>query len=103
MHDRHSFIVRMSVKPSQVPEVLMALETDSVCHSDPLNGIVLCCAKTPIKLPAIGSKVVLRAPPAWKTPERVFGPVTPAWTLMTHIKRTLDPGDVFNPGRMFIL
>ena len=42
-----------------------------------------------------------RCPAEWKRRLRVWGrPVDPL-DLMRHVKKTLDPKNVFNPGRLF--
>ncbi len=66
-----------------------------------MNGIAWRAEYEPVDESQTYPTIYLRAPKKFKTPERVFGKPTPAWELMAHIKRTLDPDDVFNPGRMF--
>lgn len=47
-----------------------------------------------------GSFVVARMPPAWRNAGApVWSPVLGELRLMEGIKRSLDPGNVFNPGR----
>jgi FAD/FMN-containing dehydrogenase len=48
-----------------------------------------------------GNLTIRRCPPAWKRTLRVWGRPTADRDLMRHVKRTLDPADVFNPGRLF--
>ncbi|CAN5262895.1 FAD-binding oxidoreductase [soil metagenome] len=104
------FIAKITMKPSQVAEyVTLQPEFNSIpdeswpwFEAETQNGIVWFYCQHPVELPKIGHPVIYRAPAAWKTPERVFGKPTPAFGLMRHIKRTLDPDDVFNPGRMFV-
>jgi glycolate oxidase FAD binding subunit len=95
------FLTRIAMRPSQVPEWIAKLPEALVVHVEAFNGIAFVGHAEPWDGPSIGNRVVLRAPAAWKTPERVFGPRTPAWDLMAHIKATLDPEGVLNPGRMF--
>jgi glycolate oxidase FAD binding subunit len=45
--------------------------------------------------------VLRRCPPDRKKDLPVWGPPPPAWDLMRHVKTTLDPDGVFNPGRLF--
>ena len=95
-----TLVAKITMKPSQVLEYVTQFSGVNL-SVELLNGIVHITGPEPIDLPSFGAVIVQRAPTAWKTPERVFGPPTPAWQLMRHIKRTLDPDDVFNPGRMF--
>ena len=44
---------------------------------------------------------VRRCPTEWKTAATLWGTPPAGWELMRHVKRTLDPDDVFNPGRLF--
>ena len=48
-----------------------------------------------------GLVTVPHCPTAWKTELPVWGRPTADRDLMRHVKKTLDPGDVFNPGRLF--
>lgn len=48
-----------------------------------------------------GSLSVRRCPPSWKTELPVWGEPRGDRNLMRHLKRTLDPNTVFNPGRLF--
>ena len=50
---------------------------------------------------ADGNFAVTRCPPAWKKSLPVWGTPGGDRELMRHLKRTLDPGSVFNPGRLF--
>lgn len=47
----------------------------------------------------VGGVVVRRCPPAWKRSVAVWGPPSPERAFMRHVKATLDPKDLFNPGR----
>ena len=44
---------------------------------------------------------IRRCPPAWKKTLPVWGRPGSDRELMRHVKRTLDPMNVFNPGRLF--
>ena len=79
-----------------------------------LNGIVwiLPEADFPFRplepwLSTVGGNSVLRCCPSlWKRDKgvfanRIWGKPGGDRELMKHLKRTLDPGDVFNPGRLF--
>ena len=48
---------------------------------------------------ADGRYVVRRCPPAWKKEVRVWGRESGDRALMRHVKATLDPKNLFNPGR----
>ena len=50
---------------------------------------------------ANGGATVLRCPSAWKKSLPIWGPDNPERELMKTVKRTLDPGNRFNPGRLF--
>ncbi|MCZ2340335.1 MAG: FAD-binding oxidoreductase [Bacteroidales bacterium] len=50
---------------------------------------------------ALGSVVLRRCPAAWKTVLPFWGPIHNTQALMRTIKATLDPQDLFNPGRMW--
>jgi len=45
--------------------------------------------------------LIRRCPTEAKKSLPVWGKPTPDWELMRHIKKTLDPDNVFNPGRLF--
>ena len=92
------YLISLSIKPSEVQGYLEEQSSRFAC-GEFLNGIVWVKDNAPI--PSSRPFIVYRAPTNWKTPERVFGKPTPAFELMRHIKRTLDPDNVFNPGRMF--
>lgn len=47
-----------------------------------------------------GALTILKCDDAWKVELNVFGPATPAWTIMRGLKQSLDPAGVLNPGRM---
>ena len=49
----------------------------------------------------LGTLIVRRCPTEWKKSLPVWGKQPPAWELMRHVKKTLDPDNVFNPGRLF--
>jgi glycolate oxidase FAD binding subunit len=85
------FIGKASVLPSQVAEFANRCNRDgALVHSQPLNGIVWLHAEE-----RPGPEFVLRR-----------GATKPAkagadWELMKHVKATLDPDNVFNPGRLW--
>ena len=48
-----------------------------------------------------GNLTVRRCPVAWKHSLPVWGKPGSDREMMRHVKRTLDPKNVFNPGRLF--
>ena len=48
-----------------------------------------------------GSLTIVRCPTAWKKSLPVWGKPGSDRELMRHVKQTLDPKNVFNPGRLF--
>lgn len=97
-----SFVRKTSVRPSQVAEVLASAEgkTDLI-HAHALSGIVWLHSSAESTLAIPGTVVTRTAPAEWKTPERVWGKPASDWSLKAHIKQTLDPGNVFNPARIW--
>ncbi len=86
------FIGKASVRPSQIAEFANRFNRgEALIHAQPMNGIVwLHADERP------GPEFVLRR-----------GATKPAkagadWELMKHVKKTLDPDNVFNPGRLFV-
>jgi glycolate oxidase FAD binding subunit len=82
------FIGKLSVPPSKVAEAVIQLPTGAIVHAHALNGVIWVHADAPVPgcEPRRG-----RAPrPA----------PSPAWELMRQVKKTLDPDNVFNPGRL---
>lgn len=49
-----------------------------------------------------GILVLQRFPAELADAETVWGPPRGDWTLMRHLKRTLDPANLWNPGRHFL-
>lgn len=84
------FIGKASVRPSQVAEFANRVNRDgALVHAQPLNGIVWLHSESP------GTEFAIRR-----------GATVPAkggadWELMKHVKKTLDPDNVFNPGRLW--
>jgi glycolate oxidase FAD binding subunit len=89
------YIRKASMLPSRIAEEL-SRATPSLLHAHALNGIVWRHDSDT----ADGS-VVRRCPIDAKKSLSVWGAMPPAWDLMRHLKRTLDPDNVFNPGRLF--
>ncbi len=83
------FIGKISVPPSRVAEAVTKLPADALVHAHALNGVIWVHADAPVA----GCEARRgRAPRAVQPP---------AWELMRHVKHTLDPDNVFNPGRLF--
>lgn len=97
-----TFVRKVSVRPSQVAEVLASAEGKAeLIHAHALSGIVWLHSTTENTLAIPGTVVTRTAPAEWKTSERVWGKPASDWSLKAHIKQTLDPGNVFNPGRVW--
>jgi glycolate oxidase FAD binding subunit len=101
------FILKASVPPSRVAEFLAAPFTGLV-HAEALNGIVWLHGDETQLAGLEGHAAALGGNAVWRRclTERkrtlpVWGRRPDAWDLMRHVKRTLDPNDVFNPGRLF--
>ena len=112
------FVWKASVPPSTVAEVArtVSLRVQYLVHAEALNGIVwfhdpdgydpssadstLSWMEQRITA-AGGSYVMRRCPTEWKRQLRVWGRPTGDRDLMRHVKRILDPNNVFNPGRLF--
>lgn len=111
------FVWKAAVRPSRTAEFCAAaagLSADLSVRAEGLSGVVsgtiaadLTEAAAADMLRALtalagdGSVVVRRCPPAWKAALPVWGRPAGDAALMRHVKRTLDPNDVFNPGRLF--
>jgi FAD/FMN-containing dehydrogenase len=101
------FVWKANVLPSRVAAFIAGEAVgDTLVHAHGLNGIVWLHAPVDRKPESAagfgGALVTRRAPVEWKTPGRVWanhprGDVE----LMRDVKRTLDPNNVFNPGRLF--
>lgn len=90
IHPESKIISKATVKPSRVAEMLLSANREGVAlHAQPLNGILwqhsTVTPATEWSIRRGGTS------PAKNSPER---------ELMKHIKKTLDPNDVFNPGRL---
>ncbi len=89
------FIGKRSVLPSKVAQELTHTPPGLV-HAHALNGIIWFHGGQP----STGT-VVRRCPPDQKEYLAVWGNAPSSWELMRHVKQTLDPDNVFNPGRLF--
>ena len=99
-----TFVRKASVRPSQVAEVLSRAEgKGDLIHAHALSGIVWLHSTADSTHTVPGTVVTRTAPAEWKTSERVWGKPASDWALKAHIKQTLDPGNVFNAGRVFAI
>lgn len=83
------YIGKLCVPPSKVAETVAQLPAGALVHAHALNGVIWVHGDAPVAgcVPRRG-RAPSDAPP-------------PAWELMRHVKHTLDPDNVFNPGRLF--
>lgn len=112
------FAFKANVRSSRTAEFLNAAAKcpELVLHAQALNGIVHGRSVESIPLERTkaiaaslgtlaaeygGNFTVCRCPAAWKSGLPVWGKPGPDHELMKHVKRTLDPRNVFNPGRLF--
>jgi glycolate oxidase FAD binding subunit len=93
------FIRKLSVLPSQTAETvrMLAIETPGLIHAHALTGIIWLHDGERFPVEA----VIRRCPTEAKKSLPVWGKPPAGWELMKHVKKTLDPDNVFNPGRMF--
>ena len=91
------FIGKLSVLPSKLADAVVKLPSESLVHAHALSGVAwVHSAET---LPE--GATVRRCPTERKTSLPAGGQEPSSWELMRHVKRTLDPDNVFNPGRLF--
>jgi glycolate oxidase FAD binding subunit len=90
------FIGKRSVLPSKLAAELPAGQA-FLTHAHALSGVVW--THSDESLPE--GAVVRRCPAERKKSLPVWGAPPSSWELMRHVKRTLDPDNVFNPGRLF--
>jgi glycolate oxidase FAD binding subunit len=108
------FVFKATVRPGETARFCNAAGVYVRAHA--LNGIVYGYSDYPVshdgatplaKLLADtaaecgGTLTVPRCPVEMKKSLPVWGKPSPAWELMRHVKKTLDPDNVFNPGRLF--
>lgn len=101
-HPESRFISKISVRPSQLAQTAQALASqkpEAILHAHALNGVVWFHDR--VEHQGNSQIVIRRCPPERKKSLPIWGQPRPDWGLMRHIKRTLDPDDVFNPGRLF--
>ncbi len=95
LHHESRYIRKTSVLPSKVAEELAKSPTGLV-HAHALSGVVWHHGEGPSD-----GAIIRRCPNEAKKTLSVWGKPTPDWELMRHVKKTLDPDNVFNPGRLF--
>ncbi len=83
------FIGKVSVLPSKLADAVLKLPPGALVHAHALSGVVWLHSVEGLPEGA----TVRRGAGASKPPA--------AWELMRHVKKTLDPDNVFNPGRLF--
>jgi glycolate oxidase FAD binding subunit len=96
MRPESRYVWKASVLPSKVAEELRKLPAGLI-HAHALNGVIWMHDVESFPEDA----VIRRCPVERKKSLPVWGKPAPAWELMRHIKKTLDPDNVFNPGRLF--
>ena len=112
------FVIKANVRPSALARFANAAaeSNDYRIQSQALNGILTASTVMDMsfekallevnRLAAIaaecgGNLTIRRCPASWKSRLPVWGRPGPDRELMKHVKRTLDPKNVFNPGRLF--
>jgi glycolate oxidase FAD binding subunit len=112
------YVWKAGVLPSKLAEVVRAvpIHLPSLVHASALNGIIWFHAPEGFgaadhdKLPWMEQRlavsgqhhyVMRRCPVEHKRTLRVWGRPTEPLDVMRTVKKTLDPDDVFNPGRLF--
>jgi glycolate oxidase FAD binding subunit len=111
------YLWKAGVLPSKVAEVVrsVVIHLPGPIHASALNGIMwfhspesfgpgdhdtLSWMEQRFAVAGLHHYVMRRCPTEWKSKLRVWGrPVDRE--LMRTVKKTLDPDDVFNPGRLF--
>lgn len=88
------FISKLSVRPSLVADTLPRLP--GLVHAHALTGVLWTHADD-----AVDGAVLRRCPVELKKARPVWGVPRGDWEMMRHLKQTLDPRNVFNPGRLF--
>ncbi|WP_439623693.1 FAD-binding oxidoreductase [Gemmata sp.] len=88
-------IRKATVLPSKTAEALVKLP-EGLVHAHGLTGVLWYHGDA-----AVAGSAIRRSPPLTKKAAPVWGTPTPDWELMRHVKKTLDPDNVFNPGRLF--
>lgn len=89
-------IGKVSVQPSQVASAVVGISSGLV-HAHALNGVLW----THDVEPVLDGTILHRCPTDRKKTLAVWGRPSAGWHTMRTVKRTLDPDNVFNPGRLF--
>jgi glycolate oxidase FAD binding subunit len=110
------FIWKAMVPPSQLANLVhtVPLKVPYLVHAHALNGVAwvhvsdehhpdlaTLCGMEQRLTAGGGNYVMWRDPSEMNHQLRVWGRETDAWNLMRHVMTTLDPNNVFNPGRLF--
>ncbi|MCS6866468.1 MAG: FAD-binding oxidoreductase [Gemmataceae bacterium] len=90
-------LAKLSLRPSELAGWLTHNAPRGLLHAHGLNGIVWLHDPEPLPQEAI----LCRCPPTMKRERFVWGKLPASWDFMKHLKQTLDPDNVFNPGRLF--
>jgi glycolate oxidase FAD binding subunit len=103
------FVFKANVRPSQTAAFCNCAASIYVpVQAHALNGIVI--GHSPDRMMKLmtgeaekcgGNIVIRRCPTSWKKDLPVWGRPTNDRELMRRVKQTLDPRNVFNPGRLF--
>jgi glycolate oxidase FAD binding subunit len=89
-------IGKVSVQPGQLATVIAGIRGGPM-HAHAQNGVLW----THDVESVLGGAVLRRCPIDQKKSLAVWGRRTAGWDVMRTVKRTLDPDNVFNPGRLF--
>ncbi len=82
------FVGKLSVLPSKLADAVLKRPPGALIHAHALSGVIWSHGET--------------LPEGATVRRGVGGSKSPAgWELMRHVKKTLDPDNVFNPGRLF--
>lgn len=94
-HTGSRFLSKRSVLPSRLAEEVGRL-APAMTHSHALNGVIWSHGEAPV-----AGAMLRRCPGELKKTLPVWGKTPQAWELMRTVKKSLDPDNVFNPGRLF--
>lgn len=92
------FIGKLSTLPSKLADTVLKRPPAQPLHAHALSGVAWLHADEALP----DGVAVRRCPVERKKALTLWGaPPAASWELMQHIKHTLDPDNVFNPGRLF--